>query len=37
MSYFMVLKCLKLSAGDQFSIHENIYLAIKGIRYLVAI
>ena len=33
----MVLKCLKMSLGDQFSLHENLYLAIKGVRHLVTI
>ena len=33
MSNFMVLKCRKLSSGDQFPIHKNIYLAIKGVRH----
>ena len=32
MSNCMVLKCIKLSSGHQFSIHRNIYLVIKGVR-----
>ena len=28
----MVLKCIKLSSGDQFSIHENKCLVIKGVK-----
>ena len=29
----MVLKCMKASSGDQFPIHKNIYLAIKGVKH----
>ena len=32
MSNFMVLKCIKVSSGDHFSIHENKCLTIKGVR-----
>ena len=31
MSNFMVLKCIKVSSGDQFSIHENKCLVMKGV------
>ena len=33
----MVLKCINLSSGDWFPVHENIYLAIKGVSNLVVI
>ena len=29
---YMVLKCIKVSSGDWFPIHKNIYLAVKGVR-----
>ena len=32
MSNFVVLKYIKLSSGDWFSIHENKCLVIKGVK-----
>ena len=32
MNNFMVLKCIKVSSGDWFSIHKNKCHVIKGVR-----